>query len=192
MSKKFIIFRDWNGEKIDRKSFDYNEEDEELVEFYNKDAKKCITGRVSTIKNIFDENNKLIGYFAVAMSSTKATLLFNRKRAASFPHPTLLLGRLLLSKDCRGRKIGTKTIDYIVMLAQKLNEFAACRFIAVDSKSYAIGFYEKMGFEQVGYKKEGGKQRFLQKLFKWFGTLFGGSGLKDPEATVSMLFDLKP
>lgn len=132
----------------------------------NDDAAVCVEGRVSTIKTVYDEIDRFIGYFAIAMSSIKSKELYDEKRVAPFPHPTLLLGRMMLSKDCRGKRIGSKIIDYIVMLAQKLNKFAACRFIAVDSKLHVVGFYKKKGFIEVGYdKKKRKKERMVPMLF---------------------------
>lgn len=189
-AKLEIKFENWRNEKINKENFQWDPIDQPLVDFYNRFAKKFTKGRISTIKNIFDQNGKMIGYYAVAMSSTESSTLFDSKRDSSFPHPTLMLGRVLLCKTCRDRKIGTRVIDHVVMLAQNLNRFAACRFIAVDSKPHVQGFYKKMGFEAVEPKPKnflGKTIFFLTSIPRKIFVLIS----KKSESTVTMLFDLK-
>lgn len=161
---KLVYFRNWNGEKID-KDFEYEKRDKPLADFFNKRAKSCIEGKVTTIRTIYDDENKFIGYYVLSMSYIEAEDLYDEKRVATFPHPALKLGRLLIDKKYRGQRIGIAAITHIVMLAKKLNDFVVCRFIILDSKPWVVGFYEKMGFVVIG------------KIDK-------------KESTVPMLFDL--
>ncbi len=162
---RVVRFRDWNGEKIGS-DFEYDQRDKPLVDFLNKRAKKFVDGRVTTIKSLFDEGNNFLGYYAVAMSSIEAPDLYDEKRVATFPHPALKIGRLLIDKKLRGQRIGSAAIASIVQLAKVINKFVACRFILVDSKPWVVEFYQKNGFVVVGGE------------------------IEDDSSTVEMLFDL--
>lgn len=147
---ELIYFRNWNGEKIDKETFQYEKQDQPLVNFFNNQASSLVKGRVSTIKSFYNEENYFIGYYAISMSHIEAPNLYDEKRVATFPHPAIKIGRLLIDKNCRGKGIGRVAIKHIIMIAQKLNQFVACRFIILDAKPQAIGFYEKIGFVIIG------------------------------------------
>ena len=165
MSRGQIIFKKYNNEKIDQ-SFEYNKQDKPLVDFFNNKAKDFISNRVSTIKTI-SLNNKFIGYYAIAMSSVEASDLYDEKKAATFPHPCIKLGRILINKNLRGKRIGKSVIIHIIQIAQALNKHVSCRFIAVDAKKGVEGFYLKNGFIPIKQNKQ------------------------KSEDTTTMLFDLK-
>lgn len=165
MSEDLIIFKKYNGEKIG-KSFEYEDKDKPLVNFLNKQAKKLIRDKISTIKTIY-YNDEFIGYYSISMSTVDSGDLYDEKRSATYSHPAILIGRLLVDKKFRGMRVGRKTIITLILLAKHLNELCACRFIAVDSKKDVVGFYKKMGFLPLGEDKQ------------------------KKEDTVTMLFDLK-
>lgn len=144
---KVIVFRNYAGESISE-TFVYDSSDKPLVTFFNRDADKLIKGRISTIKTIYLEN-KFIGYFTLSMSSVEANSLLDEKRIATFPHPAIKIGRLLIDKKFRGLGIGGKIITYIAQLAQSLNKLSACRFLIVDAKKGVENFYHKNGFVEV-------------------------------------------
>lgn len=146
---KLVYFKDWKGEKIGA-GFEYDKRDKPLVDFLNKRAQKCVEGKVTTIKSIYNEADEFIGYYALSMSYIEAAELYDEKKVATFEHPALKLGRLLIDKRCRGQKIGTAAITHIVMLAKKINEFVACRFIVLDSKPWVVEFYKLRGFVVIG------------------------------------------
>jgi len=152
MYKDLIIFKNYNGEKID-KSFEYEEKDEPLVKFFNKQSAELVKKRISTIKTI-TYNGQFIGYYSISMSSIEAGSLFDEKRSATWPHPAIIIGRILLDKRFRHGGFGTKVILSIIFLAKKLNQFCACRFIIVDAKKGVEGFYEKTGFLAVKKEKQ--------------------------------------
>lgn len=145
-----IYFKNWHGEKIDKKTFRYEDKDQPLVDFLNDQASLLIHGRVSTIKCIYNDDNKFIGYYATSMSYIEAPNLYDEKRVATFPHPSIKIGRLLIDKNYQGKGIGRAAIKHIIMIAQKLNQFVACRFIILDAKPHAVGFYQKVGFVIIG------------------------------------------
>lgn len=161
---RLVYFRNWDGEKIED-DFEYDKRDKPLVDFLNKRAEACVNGKVTTIKAIYSENNEFIGYYAISMSYIEAEDLYDEKRVATFPHPALKLGKLLIDKRCRGQKIGTAAITHIVMLAKRLSDVVACRFVILDSKPWVVDFYKRNGFAVIGKLEEG-------------------------ESTVPMLFDL--
>lgn len=96
---KLIYFRDWKGEKIESKSFEFNEGDEPLVDFFNDQVKDCVEGRVSTVKVMYNEKDEFVGYYAIAMSYIESGDLYDEKRVTTFPHPAIKLGRLDRDND---------------------------------------------------------------------------------------------
>jgi len=143
-----VYFRNWEGEKIKEGVFEYGENDQPLVDFLNKKAEKFIRQRISTVKTIYFEGN-FVGYYAIAMSSITASDLFDEKRTSTLPHPAIIIGKLLIDKKHRNKKLGSTTIVNIVRVAQMLHKHAACRFIIVDAKKGVEKFYESNGFQKI-------------------------------------------
>lgn len=160
---RLIYFRNWNGEKIDSKTFKYEDRDQPLVDFLNNQAEALTKGCVSTIKTIYNDEGRFIGYYAISMSYIEAPNLYDEKRVATFPHPSIKIGRLLIDQSCRNQGIGRGAIKHIIMLAKKLNEFVACRFIILDAKPHAQSFYEKIGFVVIEKAKK--RENSLPMLF---------------------------
>lgn len=165
-----IYFRNWNGEEINKETFQYEDLDKPLVEFLNNQALSLIQGRVSTIKSLYNENKEFVGYYAISMSYIEAPSLYDEKRVATFPHPAVKIGRLLINKRHQGKGIGRAAIKHIIMIAQKLNEFVACRFIILDAKPHAVGFYEKVGFVVAGNARK--RKDTVPMLFDLKATTF--------------------
>lgn len=159
-----VYFRNWEGEKIDEKNFEYDKGDQPLVDFFNKRVEEFIEQRISTIKTIYFED-KFVGYYAIAMSSILADDLFDEKRTSTLPHPAIMLGKLLIDKQYRGKQLGSTAIVNIVYIAQTLHKHAACRFIIVDAKKGIEGFYGKNGFQKIMSKKAKKQTKITPMLF---------------------------
>jgi predicted GNAT family N-acyltransferase len=162
MSKNLVVFKNYDEERIDN-NFSYNKKDEPLVNFFNNQAKELIENKISTIKTIY-LNGKFVGFYSVSMSSIESDKLFDEKRAATYAHPAIIIGRILLDKNYRKMGIGGKIIVSIIQIAKLLNKFCACRFIIVDSKKNVEKFYEKTGFVAIPKEKQQSK-RTTKMLF---------------------------
>ncbi len=57
------------------------------------------------------------------------------------------IGRVVTKKTQRGTGLGQKLMQYAINVCQKLYPHKA---IKISAQCYAIGFYEKLGFQSVG------------------------------------------
>lgn len=76
-------------------------------------------------------------------------------------YPSIKIGRFAVSREYRGRRIGSEllsTIKYHLGDGQNLSAF---RFITVDAYLSAIPFYEKNGFKILTQKEEDEHTRLL-------------------------------
>lgn len=61
--------------------------------------------------------------------------------------PAVKIARLAVDSGFRGRKLGEMMVDLSVGIVKNaIMPHVGCRFVVVDSKRSAIGFYEKAGF----------------------------------------------
>lgn len=65
----------------------------------------------------------------------------------------IVLGRMAVAKEFRGTGIGRTLVDRAIVEARKLGG----RFLVAHAQVQALGFYEKVGFEQFGdeFEEEG-------------------------------------
>jgi GNAT superfamily N-acetyltransferase len=62
-------------------------------------------------------------------------------------YPALKIARLAVDSRYRGHDVGTALVDLALGTAKSIiSPAAGCRFVAVDSKQDAVGFYRKQGF----------------------------------------------
>lgn len=74
----------------------------------------------------------------------------------------MFLGRILVKKEYRGQGLGAKIMHYCEKVAQDNN----CQALELNAQHQAIGFYQKIGFEQVGeFFWEAGKKHKKMKKF---------------------------
>ena len=108
----------------------------------------------------------IIGAFTVANDSIKASLISkstrnklqrkipNSKRTRSYP--AVLIGRLGVSAELRGRDVGSEIIRYIKSWFANVNNKSGCRYVVVDAYNNAsvLSFYEKNGFKYLYSSEE--------------------------------------
>ena len=92
-----LDFRPYSGAKLPS-AFKYEERDEELVEFYNDDAKKLIKESIAKIVDVYYEN-RLVAYYAYSSSEINSNHLLPRDKVAPYAHPAIKLGRLLVCSE---------------------------------------------------------------------------------------------
>lgn len=66
-----------------------------------------------------------------------------------FPLPVLLLARLAVDSGVQGRGVGTRLLRFAFEEAVLAYGHTGCVGVLVDAKPSAVGFYERLGFEQV-------------------------------------------
>lgn len=115
-------------------------------------------------KNAFDNENELISknYTFIRKSDNFPCSLFTVSNAeikssndldmviSSNSHyktyPAVRIGRLATHKKLVNQGIGSKLL-FFIKIWFTLNNKTGCRFIVVDSRKNAVGFYKKNGFE---------------------------------------------
>jgi len=62
--------------------------------------------------------------------------------------PALLLARMGVHEEYRGKDIGTVMMAQIFNIADEISEKVGCRFLYTDAKLQSVGFYEVFGLEE--------------------------------------------
>lgn len=117
-----------------------------LNEFIHKEAVQY-QKESRGITYLFYINDVAIGYVTVAMHAieVKETRLGIVTREKHYP--ALLLGRLGVHNDYRGRNVGYAICLWTIGLAKELSKKIGCRFVVLLTEQSKIGFYKKCGFE---------------------------------------------
>lgn len=64
-----------------------------------------------------------------------------------YNYPCVKIVRLAIDKTMKRSGLGTELVNWSISIAkEKVMRHVGCRFIIVDSKKSAVGFYEKCGF----------------------------------------------
>ena len=151
MNIKELHFKEYSGEDFPE-YFEYDDKEDEFVEFYKDDAKRLQDESVVQVYNVYLDE-KLVGYFAYTLSEIKYTALKVEDKFALYSHPALKLGRLLVCKSERGRNIGRNILAYLLAKAVTLTSQLPLRFIIVDALPDAVNFYKKNGFVETSVKR---------------------------------------
>ena len=144
--------------------------DGDLNEFLLKDAKHFFEKRIANTF-ILEDDGRIVAFFCLLNDKISRIEVTNsrwKRIKDSFPdgkqfrsYPCIKIGRFAVSKDYRGRNIGT---DLIGLLKQKLHKehgHSAFRYITVDAYISAIPFYEKNGFVRLTKKEEDEHTRLM-------------------------------
>lgn len=137
--------------------------DDDLNEFLAEDAKPCLELRIANTFILEDEGN-IVAYFCLLNDKISRKEIIGsrwKKIRELFPkskqfrsYPCIKIGRFAVSKDYRGRNIGSELIDNLKKRLNEVNGYSAFRYITVDAYLSAIPFYEKNGFVQLTQKEE--------------------------------------
>ena len=96
-----------------------------------------------------DEPNRVVGYFSVSTALEQRSALPSAKLRRGMPAqvPLLLIGRLAVDADWRGRGVGSALLADALRRCLRASEIAGARGVvahAIDEA--AVGFYERHGF----------------------------------------------
>lgn len=151
------------------KSFDCGDAD--LNDFLFSDAANYYKSMMALTYLLEDNaNNKTVAYYSLLndkiVFDPDDKKLWNRlnRRVANSKrrkeYPAVKIGRLAISKDYAGAKIGSTIILQIMHTFAKMSR-SACRFITVDAYAAAIPFYEKCGFTFLSEKDRNSSTRAM-------------------------------
>ena len=119
---------------------DFDCNDDPLNKFLLKRAKKKHEIKETFVYLAIHED-KVIGYVALATATVKDTQLQRQI-------PSILIGRLAVQEEYKGRGVGKKLVLWSLTLAQQVSKRVACRYVYADvlEGSKAEGFYNRIGF----------------------------------------------
>jgi len=147
--------------------FDNRETD--LVDFLREDALKNQKIFISTtfVAFIGSPDRKLVGYITLLADSVRIReseeleLRFKDKGIGYSYLPALKIGRMAVDEKFQGKGIGKSIIQFAIGIVEKMNALVGCRFLTVDAKTGARGFYEKIGFKVLVEKPNSPSPMFL-------------------------------
>lgn len=103
------------------------------------------SGKGTTHIFLDTDANRIAGFATFHVSS-----LINNSDGTSYGTPALEIAELAVDKDYAGNKIGTKLVQFAILLAENLNEhFAGVRYVILCADPQAVTFYSK---EALGFK----------------------------------------
>lgn len=156
-----LDFNDYNGKTLPD-YFEYENQDLDLVKFYNEDANQLHGSSMTKVIDVF-HGEKLVGYFAYLPTSLNFAQIRIEDKTARLTHPALKLGRLLVCKSMRGNGVGSHIITKIASIALEARKIMPVRLITADVLPQSIGFYKKVGFvdAQVKPRSDGIKLMYI-------------------------------
>lgn len=139
--------------KIDEKipeSFQYDDQYQPLIDFFNISAKRCVKDLISKIFVMSVKGNKFVGYVAISLTSVEKKKLKAPKSRGIYDRPAILIGQLIIDKRHHGKGYGTTAIKFVVSIIRILSKYLPCRLLFVDAiDDQAIKFYKSLGFKQL-------------------------------------------
>lgn len=149
---------------------DFDCGDEQLNKFLFEDAKPSLELRIANTF-ILEDNGRIVVYFCLLNDKvSKDEIIGSRwkKIRSNFPrdkqfrsYPTIKIGRFAVSKDYRGKNIGTGLMAMLKKMLSSSSTHSAFRYITVDAYLSAVPFYEKNGFVHLTKKDEDEHTRLM-------------------------------
>jgi len=144
--------------------------DEQLNNFLFDDAKPSLALRIANTF-ILEVDGRIAAYFCLLNDKiSKDEVIGSRwkKIKATFPkdkqfrsYPTIKIGRFAVSKDFRGKNIGSDMMKKLKLMLYERQGQSAFRYITVDAYLSAVPFYEKNGFVHLTKKDEDEHTRLM-------------------------------
>lgn len=122
-------------------------------------------GLAKTVLALWKET--IVGYFSLAMG--KIQLTWRKKEKAfgkkiSMEIPALLLARMGVHEDFRGKHIGKAMMAQVLNIADEISNKVGCRFIYVDAKLQSVGFYMSLDFEENNCDKHRNNSKLINMV----------------------------
>ncbi|WP_370317212.1 GNAT family N-acetyltransferase [Pseudoalteromonas sp.] len=99
---------------------------------------------------VCDDNNKVIGYYAIAMGSVqRESALSSLKRNSPNPIPMVVLARLAVDEGYKGRGIGVGLLkDCVLRSVHAMNVVGGAGILVHAIDDEAKAFYKRFGFNE--------------------------------------------
>lgn len=135
-----------------------------LDEFIHSEALKYQEENLG-VTHLFLYNEQIVGFATLVMGQIEVKLT---RSILPFPvtikyFPALLIGRLAVDNNYRGRNVGKNICLWCLGLAKELSKKVGCRFVVVLTRDKAVEFYKKCSFKIVAkHEKKERKLMYLQ------------------------------
>lgn len=148
-----LEFHPYHGEGI-APSFKYELKHQDIIDFFNKDAKKCVEELISKSFTI-SVGKEIVGYIAISFKSIEKKALTRRKQTGKYDRPALVIGQLIFDSRYQNRGFGTRTILWVISIVKIVQKFLPLRLLFVDAiDQQARSYYEKRVFESLKGNKD--------------------------------------
>jgi len=125
-------------------------EESQLDEWLKRRALKNEGIRVSRTFVVCDEDNKVVGYYSLAVGSILHSEAAGKiKRNMPNPVPVMILGRLAVDKNLQGKGIGSALVKDAILRTVQASKIAGIKAILVHALDDKVAiFYENKGFKR--------------------------------------------
>jgi len=98
-----------------------------------------------------DEQGAIVGFATIVASELPTVKLpaSKRKRLPPYPVPVLRLARLAVDQRAQRKGVADALLRAIFALAHRMAADMGCLGVVVDAKPEAVGFYRKLGFDEL-------------------------------------------
>ncbi|KZY45715.1 GNAT family N-acetyltransferase [Pseudoalteromonas shioyasakiensis] len=122
----------------------------ELDDWLIKKALKNLKRNNTRVYVVCDDNNKVIGYYAIAMGSVqRESALSSLKRNSPNPIPMVVLARLAVDEGYKGRGIGVGLLkDCVLRSVHAMNVVGGAGILVHAIDDEAKAFYKRFGFNE--------------------------------------------
>jgi GNAT superfamily N-acetyltransferase len=129
----------------------FSSSNEDLNDFLKSDATKSQGDLISrTYLCLWHEH--LAGFFTLVTDTIEVKLIEQDDGIDGYTYqkyPAIKIARMAVDENLSGTGIGRYLLLSAVGKVHHISEEVGCRYITVDSKREAIGFYEKNGFKII-------------------------------------------
>lgn len=128
---------------------------DDLDDFLKNDAFENQSAWLSATRLLYDADN-LVGYFTLTADTLHKERIAEPDRVNDYTYakyPCIKLARLAVDRRYQHRGIGSELMMYFFKTARDIVQYEGGRFITVDAKNTATGFYESFGFVKVTSQK---------------------------------------
>lgn len=135
--------------------------DDDLNEFLIEDAKAFLDKRIA-VSFLLKDEDRIVAYFCLLNDKiTRQDVTNNqwKKIKTAFPerkrfgsYPAIKIGRFAVSKEYKGRNIGTDLMNILKGMLNSSPIYSAFRYLTVDAYLSATDFYKKNNFKELSEK----------------------------------------
>ena len=136
-----------------------------LINFYITAAWNSQQEKKSKIYIVVDKD-RVLAYMSVSVGLFEE--IQGEKNTTSHEIQALLIGKLYVLPEYRGRGIGTDLLRFATDMTCRLDEMTGCSGLIVDSNSDAdtLKFYSRFGFKEIDQIENEKKERTITMFFK--------------------------